>query len=60
MARRMGKSRNSQAGGFILAASILVGAVGGALLRQSSLGFLVGAGFGVLVALLIWIVDRRR
>ena len=52
--------RSSQAGGFILAASILVGAVGGAILGQSSLGFLLGAGFGIAVALLVWLRDRRR
>ena len=37
-----------QAGGFVLALSILVGAIAGAVLHQSSVGFLVGLGVGVV------------
>jgi hypothetical protein len=52
--------RITQAGGFILAASIIAGTVGGVIVGQSSVGFLVGAAAGVLLALLVWLVDRRR
>ena len=47
------------AGGSLLALSIILGSVGGAVLGQSSLGFLVGAGVGVLLLLLVWFLSRR-
>jgi hypothetical protein len=56
----MDKSGYTQAGGFILAASIIAGAVGGTVVGQSSIGFVVGTTTGVLLALLIWLIDRRR
>jgi hypothetical protein len=55
----MSGGRYTQAGGFILALSILVGAIVGAVLHQSSIGFLAGLGTGVALALLIWLLDRR-
>jgi hypothetical protein len=56
----MDKSGYTQAGGFILAASIIAGAVGGSMVGQPSIGFVVGTATGVLLALLIWLVDRRK
>jgi hypothetical protein len=56
----MDKSGYTQAGGFILAASIIAGAVGGTVAGQPSNGFIVGTAAGVLLALLIWFIDRRR
>jgi len=56
----MSGGRYTQAGGFILALSILVGAIVGAVLPQSSIGFLAGLATGVALALLIWLLDRRR
>jgi hypothetical protein len=53
------RGKFTQAGGFILAATIIAGTVGGVIAGQSSIGFLVGAGAGVLLALLVWLVDRR-
>ena len=50
----------AQAGGFLIAASILVGAVGGIVLGQPSMGFLVGLGVGVALALALWWRDRAR
>jgi hypothetical protein len=54
----MSAGRTTQAGGFVLALSILFGVVVGVALHQSSVGFLAGLGVGVLLALLIWILDR--
>ena len=54
----MSGGRYTQAGGFILALSILVGAGVGAAVHQSSVGFLIGLATGVLLALLIWVLDR--
>jgi hypothetical protein len=56
----MEPARNNQAGGFVLAACIIGGTVAGAILHQPSLGFLIGLGAGILLALLVWIVDRSR
>jgi hypothetical protein len=52
--------RYRQAGGAILAISIIAGSVAGVMVGQSSIGFLVGLGAGVLLALLIWLADRRN
>jgi hypothetical protein len=54
----MSTGRSTQAGGFILALSILVGVVAGVALHQSSIGFLIGLGVGIVLALLIWVLDR--
>lgn len=48
-----------RAGGFIIAAAILIGVIAGVALRQPSIGFLAGAGVGMLAALLLWLIDRR-
>lgn len=54
------RGKFTQAGGFILAASILAGTVAGLIAGQSSIGFLAGAAAGVLLALIVWAVDRKR
>lgn len=49
----------AQAGGSILAGAIIAGVVGGVLVGQPSIGFLVGTGIGILIAVLLWLRDRR-
>lgn len=44
----------------MLAASIVAGALAGAILHQSSIGFLAGLGVGVALAVAIWLADRKR
>jgi len=46
--------RTSQAGGALLAGAILVGTITGIVLRQSSIGFLVGLGVGLVLLALVW------
>jgi len=53
-------SRFTQAAGSILAISIIAGTVGGVIVGQPSIGILVGAAAGALVALLFWLNERRR
>jgi hypothetical protein len=63
MDRRMNaplQNRSAQAGGFLLAVSILVGAIAGSVLRQPSIGFLAGTGVGLFLLALVWLIDRRR
>jgi hypothetical protein len=52
-------NRGARAGGSILAAAIIAGVIAGTILGQPSIGFLVGTGAGVLIALLLWLRDRR-
>lgn len=49
-----------KSGGFLLALGVIVGVIGGGLLGQPSLGFLVGLGIATLLVIILWIGDRRR
>lgn len=53
-------NRPSAAGGFFIAAGALGGTLLGIALRQPSLGFLGGVALGGVIALAIWLIDRRR
>lgn len=61
MERRMKgpNTHSSQAGGSILALSILIGAVGGIAVGQASIGFLAGLAVGTMIAVILWRRDRR-
>lgn len=50
----------SQAGGCLLALSALAGAAVGVAIGQPSAGVVIGTAIGILLALIIWIIDRRR
>lgn len=52
--------KSAQAGGVLLALSIMGGTTIGILNRQASIGFLAGLGVGVLLLVLVWLLDRRR
>lgn len=52
--------RNTQAGGALIAVGTIVGTIGGGLMGQPSVGLLAGFAGGVVVAVLIWLADRRR
>jgi hypothetical protein len=54
------RNRSTQAAGFILAISILAGAIGGSIVGEPSIGFLAGLGAGVAVSILFWSIERRR
>ena len=49
-----------RAGGALLALSVLFGAFIGGLMREASLGFLIGLAIGLLLVGLVWWLDRRR
>lgn len=53
------RSKYAQAGGSILAISIIAGTVAGIIVGQPSIGFLVGTAAGALLALLFWLNERR-
>jgi hypothetical protein len=54
------KSRYTQAGGSILAISIIAGTVAGIIVNQMSIGFLVGTGAGLLLLGWFWLNERKR
>lgn len=48
------------AGGFPIALGALGGTIVGLATGEPSIGFLIGLGLGVILALAIWLFDRRR
>jgi UDP-N-acetylmuramyl pentapeptide phosphotransferase/UDP-N-acetylglucosamine-1-phosphate transferase len=50
----------SAAGGAFIALAILIGAIVGGVSGQPTIGVLAGAAAGTLVAVLIWLQDRKR
>ena len=54
------RSEYAQAGGSILAISIIAGTVAGIIVGEPSIGFLIGTAAGGLLAFLFWLNDRRR
>jgi hypothetical protein len=53
------RTKFTQAGGSILAISIIAGSVAGVMVGQSSIGFLVGTAIGIAVAIVVWLSNRR-
>ena len=49
-----------QAGGFLLAMCILIGAVIGTIRGEPSIGVIAGIGVGIVVAIALWLRDRMR
>ena len=49
-----------KAGGFLLSAAILAGLVVGVLAGNPVAGTLIGTAAGIVAALLVWALDRRR
>jgi hypothetical protein len=48
------------AGGIFVALGLLVGAIGGIAMNQPSAGMIAGFGVGSAIALLVWLIDRKR
>lgn len=53
-------TRTPMAGGALIALGAIGGAAVGFLVGEATPGFLLGAGGGVVLSLLIWVFDRRR
>lgn len=51
--------RSQSAGGFVLAASLMVGTIIGLFAGQPSLGFVAGLVIGAAIAIAIWLKGRR-
>ena len=48
------------AGGFFLRAAIIGGAVWGISIGNPMIGLLIGTGIGIAIAVLVWLLDRKR
>lgn len=48
------------AGGCLLALGVVGGAVAGIMLRQTSLGIILGVAAGAIAATIVFLIDRRR
>ena len=53
-------SRTPMAGGFLLAISLLAGAIIGAGRGQASIGFVAGLAVGLVLLVAVWLIDRVR
>ena len=51
--------RRPRSAGAFLALSIMAGTLIGVFAGEPSMGFLIGLGIGILVAVLVWLMDRR-
>lgn len=54
------QSNRTQAGGFLIAAGVIVGTIAGSIANQPSIGFLIGLASGILIAVVLWRRDRSR
>ena len=48
-----------RAGGCFLTLCILAGAIAGLAINNPMKGILAGTGVGILLAVLLWLIDRR-
>ena len=54
------RTRSTHAGGCLLSAAILIGTIWGILGGQMMGGILAGTIVGLVLAILVWLIDRRR
>lgn len=59
MARGM-RGSTTKAGGCFLTFCILAGFVAGLALRDPMLGVMIGTAVGAVLAIALWLIDRRR
>lgn len=52
--------RRPLAGGFLLIAAILIGFVAGIMTGDAMRGVLIGTAIGIVMAIAVWLIDRRR
>jgi len=59
----MSGTENNQprlAGGIFIAFGLLIGAVVGVAMDQPSAGTVIGMAIGTVIAVVIWVMDRKR
>lgn len=53
------RPKAARAGGILIALAVIIGTVAGLALRQPSIGMVAGFGTGLVLAILVWLLDRR-
>ncbi|MEO7503973.1 MAG: hypothetical protein ABIT69_02195 [Sphingomicrobium sp.] len=53
-------TRNAAAGGFFLIVALLAGTAWGITVGQAMKGVLIGTVAGIVIALIVWLLDRRK
>jgi len=53
-------SRTPVSGGFFLILSLMAGVLIGATQGQTTAGFFIGLGIGLILLVAIWQIDKRR
>lgn len=53
-------TKPKHAGGCFLMVAILFGFLAGIAIKDPIKGVLIGTGIGIIIAVAIWLVDRRR
>ena len=48
------------AGGIFIALGLLIGAIIGVAMDQPSAGVVIGMAIGAVIAVVIWVMDRKR
>ncbi|WP_397581418.1 hypothetical protein [Sphingorhabdus sp.] len=48
------------AGGIFIALGLLIGAIIGVAMDQPSAGAVIGMAIGIVIAVAIWVMDRKR
>ena len=51
--------KNAKGGGVFIVLALLIGVIAGIVYGQPSVGMAAGLGFGVAIALFVWLWDRR-
>ena len=54
------QGRSTKAGGCFLTLCILAGFAAGLAMQNPMKGVLIGTGIGIIVAVLLWLADRRK
>lgn len=51
--------KNAKGGGVFIMLALFIGVIAGIVYGQASIGMIVGLGFGVAIAVFVWLWDRR-
>jgi len=52
--------KNPTGAGALIALLAIVGVIGGGMLGQPSIGLLSGIGLGIVIAILLWLRERKH
>ena len=53
-------ARPRLSGGIFLFLGLLIGSIAGIALNEPSIGMISGFGVGIIIAIVVWLFDRKR